>query len=95
MIIRQKTNIIKRLGIIKSIDVDNKIIDFLGYAKYIGQFDKKIEEFDMLVLTDKAILENNNEEVWLDDYSYFSDSDSIDKLIEEYKKDGYVINNIN
>ena len=82
----------KELGIIESVDEKTKTVNLLGYGVYIGEHDKPVDGMDDITVTTPKVRLENGEEVWVDDYSFFSAKISIEGIIADYKNKGYTIN---
>jgi len=82
----------KILGLVESIDDKNKIVNFLGYGEYLGQFPKPIEDFDDMTAETPKVKLDNGKEVWCDEVSFYSEKSSMEFTIADYKNRGYTIN---
>jgi len=87
----------KRVGVIKTVDSDTKMIHFLGYGSYLGDFpetegnDLGFADMEINVPTikmdDGSVVKGTN-------VSFWSSEESIQESLSDYKSKGYTINHV-
>jgi len=82
----------KELGIIESVDNDNKVFNLLGYGTYLGEYDKSVDGLDDITVKTPKVRLENGKEVWVDEYNFFASRQRIEEMVAEYKNKGYTIN---
>ena len=87
----------KRVGVISKVDVDGKVVEFLGYGNYLGEY--PMEGADDLGFAD---LQVNVPHIRLDcgetvcgiDASYWSSEDSMKESLIDYENRGFIVKNL-
>ena len=83
----------KILGIIESVNDEKKIVNLLGYGEYLGTFPVMDDEFGLEIDTPKVRMEDGSE-LFISNVCFFSDKESIEESMSDYKNKGYQINHV-
>ena len=82
-----------RLGIIQSVSPSDRVVNFIGYGEYIGETHLEDDLGLGVDITISEVLLDSGKKVQLS-FGYWADEEIISKEIENYKNEGYKINQI-
>lgn len=82
-----------RLGIIESVSISDKIVNFIGYGEYLGETNLEDDLGLGVDITISEVKLDSGRKIQLVS-GYWADEEIIAKELENYKKDGYKINQI-
>jgi hypothetical protein len=86
----------ERVGVIESVDSDNKIVKFLGYGEYLGE--EPMNEgtadlgFDGLTIDVPVIKLDSGDTVYGSDVAFWSSQESMEESIVDYLNRGFQVN---
>jgi hypothetical protein len=89
---------VKRVGVIESVDNDTKIVQFLGYGTYLGDFPQTegLDDFglDDMEINVPTIKMDNGCTIYGTNVSFWASDESIQESFREFKGKGYTINHV-